>query len=93
MKEEAEARRSATAYSAFLLQSATPTTTRHGRRSRGRSIQIHYPGQPAVMMVGGIEWTSKIPRNQIECDQVNAWAAKVISQNAAMEPPMRKESK
>lgn len=74
-----------TACSAFLLQSAKPTATRYGMRSRGRAFPIHYDGQPAVMIMGGTEWTSKIPRNEIECDQVNAWAAKIISQNANVE--------
>ena len=78
----------ARACSAFLLQPAKPTATRYGMRSRGRSFPIHYEGQPAVMMVGGSEWSSKIPRNQAECDQVNAWAEKIISQNARdLAPP------
>ena len=33
-------------------------------------------------MVCGIEWTSRVPRTETECDQTNAWAEKIISQNA-----------
>ncbi len=55
---------------------------------RKRSGSYSEAGAPAVIMVCGVEWTSRVPRTQTECDQTNAWAAKIISQNteAAAQP-------
>jgi hypothetical protein len=67
--------------SAFFIRQATPTTQTHWTSGRHGSGVRDNPGTPAVIMVCGIEWTSRIPRTQSECDQTNAWARKIISQN------------
>lgn len=30
------------------------------------------PGRPAIVVVGGIQWESQIPRTELECTQTNA---------------------
>jgi hypothetical protein len=65
---------------AFLIRGATADRMVHytGGRHSGSRLE---PGVPATIMVGGVEWTSRVPRTQSECDQTNAWAAKIIQQN------------
>lgn len=70
------------ASSAFFIRRATPPTyTSWMSRRRGSGV-TEYAGTAATVMVCGIEWTSRVPRTQSECDQTNAWAEKIISQNA-----------
>lgn len=68
------------AKSAFIVQTAYPPVSRTINARFGNHSQIT-PGRPAVIAVGGSEWTSKVPRNQAESDQFNAWANKLVSQN------------
>lgn len=71
-----------TAYSAFFIRRAAPPIyTRWTSGRRGSGVREN-AGTAATIMVGGIEWTSRAPRTQTECAQTNAWATKIISQNA-----------
>jgi len=86
-KEKALCPSDATACSAFFIRRATPPTyTRWTSGRHGSGIREN-TGTAATMMVCGIEWTSRVPRTQTECDQTNAWAEKIISQNAKGDAP------
>jgi hypothetical protein len=72
-----------TACSAFFIRRATPPTYTRWTSGRHGSGVRENAGTAATIMVCGIEWTSRVPRTQSECDQTNAWARKIISQNDA----------
>jgi hypothetical protein len=70
-----------TACSAFFIRRATPPTYTRWTSGRHGSGVRENAGAAATIMVCGIEWTSRVPRTETECDQTNAWAEKIISQN------------
>lgn len=71
------------ACAAFFIRRATPPTlTRWNSRRRGGGGTKKNAGTAATIMVCSVEWTSGVPRTEAECDQINAWAEKIISQNA-----------
>jgi len=70
-----------TACSAFFIRRATPPTYTQWTSGRYGSGVRENAGTAATVMVCGIEWTSRAPRTQTECDQTNAWAEKIISHN------------